>query len=127
MSGLCRRARAWQRKDGCLKLLLDENLSRRMVALLESYFPESTHVCLVGLQNAQDAEIWSYAGQHDFVIVTRDSDFSDMAAFYGPPPKFLHLGIRNCRWREMAVPLIQNHVEVLLELERPDVALVELP
>lgn len=127
MSGLCRRARAWQRKDGCLKLLLDENLSRRMVPLLESYFPESTHVCLVGLENALDAEIWSYAGQHDFVIVTRDSDFSDMAALYGPPPKVLHLGIRNCPWQEMAVPLLQNYSELLLELERPDVALVEIP
>ena len=127
MSGLCRRARAWQREDGCLKLLLDENLSRRMVALLETYFPESTHVCLVGLENAQDAEIWSYSGQHDFVIVTRDNDFSDMAILFGPPPKVLHLGLRNCRWREMAVPLIQNHAELLSELERPDVAFVEIP
>lgn len=110
-----------------MKLLFDENLSRRMVALLEPYFPESVHVCLVGLENAQDAEIWSYSRQHDFVIVTRDSDFSDMAILYGPPPKVLHLGIRNCRWREMAVPLIQNHVAFLLELGRPDVAFVELP
>ena len=110
-----------------MKLLVDENLSRRMVALLESYFPGSTHVCLVGLEKAQDAEIWSFAGQHDFVIVTRDSDVSDMAVLYGPPPKVLHLGIRNCRWREMAVPLVQNHVELLPELERADMAFVELP
>ncbi len=98
-----------------------------MVPVLETYFPGSTHVCLMGLENARDAEVWSYAAKHNFVIATRDSDFSDMAALYGPPPKVLHMRICNCRWQEMAVALVQNHLNLLLELERPDVALVELP
>jgi predicted nuclease of predicted toxin-antitoxin system len=59
------------------------------------------------------------------VILTRDNDFSDMAIFFGPPTKVLHLGIRNCRWQKMAAPIVENHAELLLELERPDLAVVE--
>jgi len=57
--------------------MLDENLSRRIVPMLERDFPGSTHVVLVGLGQASDHEIWSYAKRENFVIVTRDSDFSD--------------------------------------------------
>jgi predicted nuclease of predicted toxin-antitoxin system len=68
-----------------VKLLLDENLSRRIVPMLETGFPGSSHVVLLGLERAGDHDIWIYAQQNDFVIVTRDSDFSDMNALYGPP------------------------------------------
>ena len=38
-----------------MKLLLDENLSRRVAALLDASFPGTTHVVLVGLERADDA------------------------------------------------------------------------
>jgi len=98
-----------------------------MLPLLQTSFPESTHVCLVGLEHSTDAEIWFYAGIHDFVIVTRDSDFSEMATLYGPPPKVVRLCIRNCRWQEMAAPLIQNFQGLIRELEQPETVLVEIP
>ncbi|MHB8368350.1 MAG: DUF5615 family PIN-like protein [Leptospirales bacterium] len=109
-----------------MKLLLDENLSRRMLTLLSDPFPESTHVSLIGLQHANDAEIWSYAGKHGFVIVTRDSDFSDMAALYGPPPKVVRLCMGNCGWKEMVVPLVEGALDLSRALERPNTVLVEL-
>ena len=48
--------------------------------------PESKHVTEVGLHTATDAEIWSYAGEHGFVIVSKDSDFRQLAFLHGPPP-----------------------------------------
>lgn len=39
-----------------MKLLLDENLSRRLVPYLQKDFPESTQVTLVGLETASDIE-----------------------------------------------------------------------
>jgi hypothetical protein len=50
-----------------------------MLGILEPYFPESSHVSFVGLEGAKDTEIWSFAGESNFVIVTRDSDFSELA------------------------------------------------
>lgn len=42
-----------------MKLLLDENISRRMLPILASAFPGSTHVVLEGLQQAGDADVLS--------------------------------------------------------------------
>jgi len=58
-----------------VKLLFDQNLSRHLVGKLAVEFPESRHVIEVGLDAATDSEIWSYAGEHGFVIVSKDSDF----------------------------------------------------
>ena len=82
-----------------------------MLGILEPYFPESPHVSLVGLEGAKDLEIWSFAGERNFVIVTRDSDFSELAALHGSPPKVIVLQISNCRWRDMASPIIKKHAE----------------
>ena len=70
-----------------MKLLFDQNLSRRLVGTLSIDYPESSHVTEVGLETATDAEIWTYAGEHGFVIVSKDSDFRQLAFLHGPPPK----------------------------------------
>lgn len=44
-----------------MKLLFDQNLSRRLVAMFSIEHPDSRHVTEVGLDTATDAEIWSYA------------------------------------------------------------------
>ena len=72
-----------------MKLLLDQNLSRRLVALLESHYPGSTQVALVGLESATDLEIWQFAKTNDFVIVTKDSDFEELGVIEGTPPKVI--------------------------------------
>ena len=58
-----------------MKLLLDENLSRRLVALLRAEFPESSHPDLLGMRGCADADLWEHAFQHGFCVVSKDSDF----------------------------------------------------
>lgn len=70
-----------------MKLLLDENLSRHLVTRLAEPFPGTTHVTAVGLDQATDRAVWEYARGNDFVIVSKDSDFNDLAFMHGPPPK----------------------------------------
>ena len=41
-----------------MKLLLDENLSRRIVPFLQTDFPDSSQVVLLGLESAGDSAIW---------------------------------------------------------------------
>ena len=109
-----------------MKLLLDENLSRRIVSLLETDFPGSSHVVLLGLERASDHDIWIYAQQNDFVIVTRDSDFSDMIALYGPPPKVVRFCRGNCRRVVVAEALIEHRETILYALSEADRGLVEI-
>ena len=79
-----------------MRLLLDQNLSRSLVGALAPWFPDSSHVAALGLEAATDREVWSYAGEHDYVIVSKDSDFRQLAFLLGPPPKAVWLRIGNC-------------------------------
>ena len=78
-----------------MKLLLDQNLSHRLVDLLADLFPDSLHVRAIGLAEADDTTIWDYAKKHDLVIVTQDSDYSDWNKLRGAPPLIVWLRCGN--------------------------------
>lgn len=82
-----------------MKLLLDQNLSHRMLTKLEPVFPGSSFVSQLNLATADDRMIWQYAKDHGFAVVTLDSDFHELAILYGAPPKILWLKCGNQpRW-----------------------------
>lgn len=70
-----------------MKLLFDQNLPRRLVSLLDWEFPGSRHVVDYSLETATDREIWDHAAAHGYVIVSKDSDFRQLAFLHGPLPK----------------------------------------
>jgi Uncharacterized protein conserved in bacteria len=37
--------------------------------------------------NAYDIDIWKFAKENGFVIVTQNSDFNDLNSLYGFPPR----------------------------------------
>ncbi len=78
-----------------MKLLFDQNLSRRLVSRLATEFPESDHVAEVGLDQATDDVIWAHAGAEGFVVVSKDADFRQLAFLHGPPPKVVWLRVGN--------------------------------
>jgi predicted nuclease of predicted toxin-antitoxin system len=59
-----------------VRLLFDENLAPRLANALSGVYPGSLHVTHCGLRGASDIEIWEYARDNGFVIVSKDSDFS---------------------------------------------------
>jgi predicted nuclease of predicted toxin-antitoxin system len=91
-----------------VKLLFDQNLSRSLVAL----FPASSHVTLVGLQNASDPAIHAWAAEHGYAIVTKDDDFNDLAQRLGAPPKVIFLSLGNGPTAEVAAAL-QLHAQTI--------------
>jgi len=74
-----------------VKLLLDENLSRKLVARLTELYPGAAHVAQFGLLASSDREIWEFAKANNLVIVGTDSDFYELAATLGPPLKVVCL------------------------------------
>ena len=62
-----------------MKLLLDENLSRRIIPTLQVAFPESSQVALLDLNSSTDLEIWKYAKKENYAIVTQDADFHELS------------------------------------------------
>jgi len=59
-----------------VKLLLDENVSDKIVQRIADLFPGSTHVKAIGLKEADDSVVWEWAKQHGFTIVSKDTDLS---------------------------------------------------
>ena len=74
-----------------MKLLFDENLSRKLPVRLSELFPGSKHVSEVNLLQSSDASIWRHAKSAGFTIVSADSDFFDIAISLGSPPKVIWL------------------------------------
>ena len=72
-----------------MKLLLDDNLSPRLVETLADLFPGSVHVHEVGLGGAEDAAVWAFTRTNSFTIVSKDSDFMDRSILEGCPPKVI--------------------------------------
>lgn len=70
-----------------MKLLFDENLSRRLVRALSPSFPESSHTSLLGLNGHSDEEIWTYALENAFILVSKDTDFRDRSVTWVRHPK----------------------------------------
>ena len=77
-----------------MRLLFDENLSRKLVNKLSDLFPGSSHAATEGLLHSPDADLWEHAKAGGFAIVTADADFFELAATFGPPPKVIWL--RGC-------------------------------
>lgn len=78
-----------------MKLLLDENLSPRLPALLAELYLGSSQLELLGLRGAPDTDVWRFAQQEDYVLVSKDNDFRQMSFQYGAPPKVVWLSVGN--------------------------------
>lgn len=83
-----------------MKLLLDQNISYRLVRDLKFIVSELNHVKFIGLQDAEDYEIWEYAKQNDCTIATFDADFYEIQTIRGYPPKIVWLRFGNTTRRE---------------------------
>lgn len=109
-----------------MKLLLDENLSRRLLPFLQNEFPGSTQVALVGLEQADDRTIWRYAKENGCIIVTRDADFEELSAIHGAPPPVIWIRIPN-HARSAVLKLLLKYREILQEtLQQKGIACIEL-
>ncbi|MGC1307275.1 MAG: DUF5615 family PIN-like protein [Phormidesmis sp.] len=78
-----------------MKLLFDQNLSRKLAERLSDIFPESSHVQFHDLAKETDTKICEFAKLNDFCIVTQDADFPERSRLYGSPPKVVWLRCGN--------------------------------
>ncbi len=109
-----------------MKLLLDENLSRRPVPFLQHDYPGSNQVVLLGMESATDKEVWQRAKDDGYVIVTRDADFQELSLVWGQPPKVIRLKTLN-QSRAATLKVLLDNLDVIAEsLVERDLASVEI-
>ena len=109
-----------------MKLLLDENLSRRIVPMLLSDYPGSSQIMLLQLEASTDRQIWEYAKAYDYVIVTRDSDFHELSTLYGSPPKVIWLKTGNQSKVATLRALLDHKDEISAALLQQDKSCIEI-
>ncbi len=110
-----------------MKLLFDQNLSRRLSARLSAIFPDSTHVVFEQLDTSDDEVVWKFAKVNGYVVVSKDSDFRQLSFLHGQPPKTIWLRIGNSPTK-LAADLLTANAEIIAGfIEDPDSALLVLP
>lgn len=92
-----------------MKLLLDENISWRLVKKLSSVFPETIHVSSLNIvQPANDTAIWNYAKLNNYTIVSKDDDFEKIVLINKAPPKLIFLKTFNLNTDKISELIIEN-------------------
>jgi predicted nuclease of predicted toxin-antitoxin system len=95
-----------------VKLLFDHHLSPRLVKSLADIYPDSNHVYPLGLDQADDTDIWEHACREGFLIVTKDADFSDLCILRGFPPKVVWIRRGNCQTSAIEAMLRHHYADI---------------
>ena len=95
-----------------MKLLFDQNISFRVANRLKTNFPGCRQVRELQLENLSDREIWNFAKEKQYTIVSFDADFYDFVTLYGHPPKIIWLRIGNTS-TENLIKVLQNHTDII--------------
>jgi predicted nuclease of predicted toxin-antitoxin system len=96
-----------------MKIVIDQNISFRIVPHINHLFTEVGHVRTLGWTDAPDIIIFRNAKQQGFdAILTLDEDFDNIILENIPPPKILWLRIRNCSTLHLA-EIIENKIEII--------------
>lgn len=102
-----------------MKLLIDQNLSYRLVQQLQALYPGTEHVLRLGLINTADTVIWEFARQKGFCILTQDEDFLDLSVVRGAPPKVVLLRSGNLPTADIA-ELLKSRYLLIYTLLGPE-------
>jgi predicted nuclease of predicted toxin-antitoxin system len=103
-----------------MKLLIDQNLSSRLVKLLTEQFPDSKHLIDLKLDKASDFEVWEYAKSNNFIIISKDTDFININTLKGFPPKIICIQRGNCSTDQIFHLIIGNFLTIKFFIENPD-------
>ena len=109
-----------------MKILLDANISWKLLNKLKPIFQECAHVDFIGLDvPAKDTDIWNYALNNGYIIITKDNDFVDLLDLKGFPPKVVLLKTGNNSSQALAELLVK--VKSMIEdLEKNNYGLLEI-
>jgi predicted nuclease of predicted toxin-antitoxin system len=109
-----------------MKILLDANISWKLVNSLKPIFGDCAHVDFIGLNvPAEDIDIWNYARDNGYIIITKDNDFVDLLELNGYPPKVVLLKTGNNNSHAL-MELLINIKPMIEDLEINNYGLLEI-
>lgn len=110
-----------------MKILVDQNISHRLLEKLTVFPAEIKHIKNEGLVNANDHAIFMYARVNQFdAVLTLDDDFVKLLNAYSTPPKIIWIRTRNCSTNYLANLLLNKASVIHHFVNSEEFALYEL-
>lgn len=109
-----------------MTLLFDQNISFKVAKRIQDIFPGAKHVSDLRLEGSKDIQIWEFAKNNNYCIVTYDWDFIDLSTLKGFPPKIIWLRSGNSS-TDVLVSKIQTDSKLIIDfLNSSDTAFLEI-
>ena len=109
-----------------MKILFDQNISFRIIKRIIDIFPEAKQIRSLGLENQTDQEIWNFAKENGFTLVTFDGDFYDFSLVWGQPPKIVWIRTGNKTTTEIEAILRKHQQNIEMFILENDLACLEI-
>ncbi len=74
-----------------MKLLIDQNISRRIIESINDIFSDSMHVNSMDSTTKTDIDLWDFAIKNEFCLVTTDSDYFNHCIISEESPKIIYV------------------------------------
>ena len=111
-----------------MRILLDANLSYRILKKIDAVYPDARHVSRIDLPHpANDPEIWQWARSNGFaILVSNDKDFKELVEVNGPPPKLIFIRLGNVSSKVITRILLDKHDRIKAFLNNPEKDIMEV-
>lgn len=108
-----------------MQFLVDAQLPPALARYLSSVGEQASHLVDVGLLYAPDSEIWDFALQHHYIIITKDDDFQFRASVTPLSPSIIWVRVGNCS-KQRLIDLFKTHWEAIKQSLLEGATLVEV-
>jgi predicted nuclease of predicted toxin-antitoxin system len=107
--------------------LIDAQLSPNLAEWINISFNnvEAISVRSVGLSGAKDKEIFNFARDHQYIVMTKDSDFIRLIEQYGSPPQLIWITCGNTSNRKM-ISIFSKTLTKVLDLIHKGENIIEI-
>ncbi|HEV2327384.1 MAG TPA: DUF5615 family PIN-like protein [Verrucomicrobiae bacterium] len=108
-----------------MNFLVDNQLPEALCNFLATQGHRSSHVLSLQMDQASDREIWDYAKNGNWLIVTKDEDFLHLANRPGDSGKLLWVRIGNCR-KDALLRAFEKELPEIVRLFNEGLRVVEI-
>jgi predicted nuclease of predicted toxin-antitoxin system len=108
-----------------MKLLVDNQLPLALAAHLRGWGLDCIHVLEVGLNTADDPDIWQRCAAEGRIVVSKDEDFLLLASRPGDQGRMIWVRLGNCR-NAVLLAAFERTREALLETMASGQRIIEL-
>ena len=109
-----------------MKFICDVHIPIRLSKFLANHAEESVHVnqILIG-SSTPDGVICQYADQHNYIVITKDTDFRNTYFLKKTPRKLIRICLGNSTTDDL-ITLFERQIVLIQKLDREDSFYLEI-